>query len=107
MAKKGGNPKGNPQYLTPFNKMDPERRKEIQAMGVKASKERTERLKSLKDELLLLLAINDTQKKISTAIIEKALNGDVKAFETIRDTIGQKPTDKQEVKVVETDWFVE
>ena len=31
------------------------------------------------------------------ALIKKAANGDTKAFEVIRDTIGEKPTDKQEI----------
>ena len=107
MAKKGGNPNGNPQYLTPFNEMDPERAREIRAKGNKAYAENCKKRKALKEELLLLLAQGDTQKNISLAIIQKAMNGDTKAFEVIRDTIGEKPTDKQEIKVVETDWFVE
>lgn len=49
--------------------------------------------KTLAEELLTLLAENNTQEKISVAIITKALKGDVKAFETIRDTIGEKPKD--------------
>lgn len=100
-----GNPKGNPQNLTPFNKMDAKKRKEIQTKGVKASVEKTKQRKLLKEELLALLSIGKTQEKISLALIDNALNGDNKAFELIRDTIGEKPTDKQEVKVVETDWF--
>ena len=103
MAKK----RGNPQSLTPFNKMSPERRKEIQAMGNKAYAENCKKRKALKEELLLLLAQGDTQKSMSLAIIQKAINGDTKAFEVIRDTIGEKPTDKQEVKIVDTDWFIE
>lgn len=107
MAKKGGNPKGSPQNLTPFNKMSPEKAKEIRAKGNKAYAENCKKRKALKEELLLLLAENDTQKSISLALIGKALSGDTKAFEVIRDTIGEKPTDKQEVKIVDTDWFVE
>ena len=37
---------------------------------------------------------------ITAAMIKKALSGDVKAFESIRDTIGQKPIDKQEISQV-------
>lgn len=64
--------------------------------GIKSGEKRRER-KALKEELLLLLSTGDTQKKLSLALIEKAMNGDVKAFEVIRDTIGEKPTDKQEI----------
>lgn len=34
---------------------------------------------------------------ITNAIINKAAKGDVSAYQTIRDTIGEKPTDKQEI----------
>ena len=101
------NPRGTPENLTPFNKMDPERRKQIQAMGNKAYIENCKKRRQLKEDLLILLANNNTQERISLAIIENALNGDNKAFEIIRDTIGEKPTDRQEVKIVDTDWFVE
>lgn len=37
---------------------------------------------------------------ITAAMIKKALSGDVKAFESIRDTIGQKPIEKQEISQV-------
>lgn len=35
---------------------------------------------------------------ITNAIINKAIKGDVSAYQTIRDTIGEKPVDKQEIK---------
>ena len=35
---------------------------------------------------------------ITNAMIAKAISGDVSAYQTIRDTIGEKPTDKQEIK---------
>lgn len=35
---------------------------------------------------------------ITNAIINKAAKGDVAAYQTIRDTIGEKPIDKQEIK---------
>lgn len=34
------------------------------------------------------------QRKIAAALVEKALKGDTKAFEIIRDTIGEKPAEK-------------
>lgn len=64
--------------------------------GIKSGEKRRER-KALKEELLLLLSAGDMQKKLSLALIAKAMTGDVKAFEVIRDTIGEKPTDKQEI----------
>lgn len=64
--------------------------------GIKSGEVRRER-KALKEELLYLLEQGNTQEKISLALIKQALKGNVKAFETIRDTIGEKPTDKQEI----------
>ena len=44
---------------------------------------------------------------MSLALISKALTGDTKAFEVIRDTIGEKPKEqieqKQELKIVMDD----
>lgn len=95
----------NEQNLKPLNTRAKSEQREIASKGGKARAKKQKELKTLKDELLLLLAEGNTQKKMSLALIQKALNGDTKAFEVIRDSIGQKPTDKQEVKVVESDWF--
>lgn len=35
---------------------------------------------------------------ITHALINKAIKGDVSAYQTIRDTIGEKPVDKQVIK---------
>lgn len=71
-----------------------ERRANAIKAGIASGKARRAR-KTLKEELLLLLASGNTQNKISLALIKKALNGNIKAFEVIRDTIGEKPVDKQ------------
>ena len=57
-------------------------------------------------ELLALLSDQDTQKRISVALVNEAIEGNnagsvTKAFETIRDTIGEKPVDKIMVSDVE------
>lgn len=62
--------------------------------------------KTLKEELLLLLESEEIQQKISTALINEAINGNnagsvTKAFEVIRDTIGEKPIDKVMVSDVD------
>ena len=46
----------------------------------------------------MLLSKGDTQQKVSLALIQQALEGNTKAFEVIRDTIGEKPVDKLEVE---------
>ena len=84
------------ENLIPLNKRSKEVQREIQEKGRKANKEKWEARKTFKEELLLLLSQGDTQNKISLALIQKAMNGDTKAFEVIRDSIGEKPTDKIE-----------
>lgn len=66
--------------------------------GIASGKARAAR-KTLKEELLTLLANGDTQEKISLSLIQKAMQGDTKAFEVIRDTVGEKPVDKVEADV--------
>lgn len=72
-------------------------RAERQANGRKGAAITNRKIKArkkLKEALLLLLAKGETQDNICLALIEKAQSGDTKAFEVIRDTIGEKPVDK-------------
>ena len=62
--------------------------------GGLASGEARRKRKTLKEELLLMLSEGETQQSVTLALIEKAISGDTKAFEVIRDTIGEKPVDK-------------
>ena len=76
--------------------------REIGSIGGKASVEAKRRRKTLKEELLALLSDGDMQERLSLALLDEALNGNkagsvTKAFEVIRDTIGEKPTEKVEV----------
>lgn len=87
----------NIKNLKPNTERTPQERKELARKAGKKSGEARREKKALKEELLLLLAQNKTQEKISLALIEEALKGNVKAFEVIRDTIGEKPIIKQDV----------
>lgn len=87
----------NEQNLKPVRTTS-EARKRGKAGGIRSGQVRAER-KTLKEELLLLLSQGNTQEKISLALIQKALNGDTKAFEVIRDSIGEKPVDKVQATV--------
>ena len=87
----------NKQNLKSLTERTTSERREIARKGGKASGKKRKEQKTLKEELLLLLAEGDTQKKISLALIQKALKGDVKAFEVIRDSTGQRCTDKVEI----------
>ena len=87
----------NNSNLKSLSTRSPQERKAIAQKGGKVSVKKRAELKTIKEELLLLLAEGDTQKKISLALIQKALNGDIKAFEVIRDSIGQKVAERVEV----------
>ena len=69
--------------------------------GGLASGEARRKRKTLKEELLLMLSDGETQQSVTLALIEKAMSGDTKAFEVIRDTIGEKPVDKVMIADVE------
>ena len=67
--------------------------------GGLASGEARRKRKTLKEELLLILSDGDIQEKISLALINEAIKGNnagsvTKAFEVIRDTIGERPVEK-------------
>lgn len=100
----------NPQNLIPQNKRTPEERSRIASMGGKARGEQKKRQKSFREALETLLGNEIVDKNgntvdILTAIctkqVEKASKGDTKAFEVIRDTIGQKPVEKVEISDID------
>lgn len=84
------------ENLKPVTKRTKNEAREISKKGgIKSGEVRRER-KKLKEELLLLLSENDNNRKMSLAILKKALKGNIKAFEIIRDTIGEKPKEQIE-----------
>ena len=85
----------NVKNLIPQNKRSKKERSRIAKMGAEASNKAQRERKELKESLLMLLDSGNGQDNLCTALFEKALTGDVKAFEVIRDTIGQKPVEKQ------------
>lgn len=87
----------NEQNLKPIR--DSKRARELQEKAAQKQRENIAKRKTLKEELLLLLSQNNTQEKMSLSLITKALNGDTKAFEIIRDTIGEKPVEKVQANV--------
>ena len=91
----------NEQNLKPFNELTENEQRAIASAGGKASGEARRKRKTLKEELLLMLSEGETQQSVTLALIEKAMSGDTKAFEVIRDTIGEKPVDKVMIADVE------
>ena len=82
-----------------------EEAREYGKKGGKASGEARRKKKELKELLELALSQpcknskDDNWTAITAALIQKAVAGDTKAYEVIRDTIGQKPTDKIETEM--------
>lgn len=91
----------NNENLVSLANRTKEEQREIAKKGGLASGEARRKRKTLKEELLMMLENGDTQESITTALIERAQNGDTKAFEVIRDTIGEKPVDKVMIADVE------
>lgn len=75
--------------------------------GLKSAQVRAER-KTLREELINLLDAELTDKNtgkkmgtreaLSSALIKQALGGNTKAYEIIRDTIGEKPIENVTIK---------
>ena len=99
----------NPQNLIPQSEKSPEERSRIARMGQIASTEAKRRKKTFREAMEAILEKEVLDKNgnkidlltaISAKQIEKAGKGDTKAFEVIRDTIGQKPVERVEI----TEW---
>lgn len=88
----------NEQNLIPNEQRTPEERRENARKAGKASGKKRRERKTLRKELIELLETGNTQNKISLAMIDKALKGNIKAFEVIRDTIGEKPKEQLELE---------
>ena len=82
-----------------FSKDDVDFAKKAQMRSTEKKREK----KMLKELLKMVLDMQDEETgeknslTITKALIEKATKGDVSAYQTIRDTIGEKPVDKQEI----------
>lgn len=81
--------------------------------GAQASAEARRRKRDLRNALELLLEKDFKDKDgntvsgaeaITAKLFQQAMNGNVKAFETLRDTVGQKPVEK--VMIAEVDQAV-
>ena len=93
----------NEENLIPLSKRNQRERKEIQQKGSKAGVKARKEKKLLRDYLIAMLEApgeNGGTKydDITIAVMTKAALGDIKAYEVIRDTIGQKPKEQMEVE---------
>jgi len=69
----------------------PEERREIARKGGLMSAEAHRRRRSLREELEIILSIDDMQERVCKALVDAALSGSTSAFNSIRDTTGELP----------------
>lgn len=100
----------NEQNLKPFGERSEKEQREIKQKGGIASGEARRAKRDLRKALEMLLEKDFTDKSgktltgteaITAKLFEQAMKGNVKAFETIRATVGQDPV--QKVQVAEVD----
>lgn len=106
-----------------FARMTPEQRAENGRKGGLAKREATRRRKEMRETLDILLNMPMKKGKVYSAeeiksfadlkgknitidqammitLVQKALKGDLNAITMVRDTVGEKPTEKMEIKDV-------
>lgn len=93
--------RGKAENLTPVRSAE-EARKLGKKGGLASAAARREK-KTLRTMLELLMDMpaetaegpaRSNREEMAVALVKKALGGDVKAFEVVRDTLGEKPRDK-------------
>ena len=89
----------NPENIIATQFKSGKKARESGRKGGKKSGEAKREKKRLRELLELALATKDSNgntaaERIVAALLREAQGGNVKAFETIRDTIGQKPKDE-------------
>lgn len=92
------------ENLIPFNERTEEERRELARKAGIASGEARREKKMLKELLELALSQpseivdgEDNYTAITAALVNKAIQGDTKAYEVIRDTLGQKPVEQAQM----------
>ena len=104
----------NPENLTGrgFDELTAEEQREIASKGGIASGEARRRKRDLRQALEMLLEKEYKQRNgesitgteaITAKLFEQAMKGNVKAFETIRATVGQDPVQKVMIAEVDQD----
>ena len=87
----------NEENLKPFNTLTVEEQREIARKGGKASVEARREKKLFKEAIEKKLG--QSLDSMIDSMIEQANKGNVQAITFLRDTIGEKPTDKIEADV--------
>lgn len=94
--------RGNPKNLISNSELTPKERENKARKAGQASVEARRKKKTMKEALLAILDVPDEEgvtlrESIVMSVVKRAKAGDITAFTTIRDTIGEKPADKQEI----------
>lgn len=95
----------NEQNLKPFNQLTESKQREIRSKGGKASVKARAKRKAMRELLEEAMARKldggdtTTAEAVTIALIERAMSGDTKAYEVIRDTLGEKPVEKKESSI--------
>lgn len=93
------NPNGTPENLIPLTQRTPEEARAIRSKGGYAAKEANAKRKSMAEEIDIALSRPGVQASIITAMIQAAKEGNTTAAAFLRDTVGEKPTEKQETTI--------
>ena len=117
----------NESNLIPMSERTEEEVRELAKKGGIASGEARREKKAMKDQIKLLLSLPlkdkkaikqleslgidteniDNQMAMVISMWQKAIKGDVQAFNTLRDTVGEKPKEELEVNDVTNKKFDE
>ncbi len=115
----------NDENLIPFNKLTEKERRELASKAGKASVAKRRQQKTFREiaealgnasirdgdvynleQIRKIAELKDANLSVKELMlwqqIQKAMNGDTKAFEVVRDTLGEKPFEKVEVQVQES-----
>ena len=83
--------------LIRFDSLPKEKHRELSRKGgIKSGESRAER-RALKEELNILLSDGDLQQRVCLALIDKALQGNERAFAILRDSLGEREADTLEL----------
>lgn len=104
----------NNENLIPMNKRTKKEQREIAVKGgeksVRVRREKKLLRETLEEALSIKTKTGNKYIDITTALIKQAENGNVRAYEVIRDTLGQKNSEKDQkidnnitIKVVDMD----
>ena len=90
----------NNENLIPMNKRTEKEQREIAVKGgkesVKVRREKKLLRETLEEALSIKTKTGNKYIDITTALIKQAENGNVRAYEVIRDTLGQKNPEKDQ-----------